>query len=140
HNMLPVSLTRFGLKAAMENFVERINASSKLQADLQILGLDRRLPEELEVAAYRICQELVQNVIKHAEATHTSIQIIDHTDALNIIVEDDGKGMHQALVSEGFGFTTIRSKVSLFKGSFDIESRPGHGTMAVVDLPVDVIG
>lgn len=136
HNMLPVSLTRFGLRAALENFVARINASAKLQADLQIFGLDRRLPENMEVAAYRICQELVQNVIRHAEASYTSIQLIDHTDVLNIIVEDDGKGMEVPLISEGFGFTTIRSKVGLFKGRFDVESRPGQGTMAVVDLPV----
>lgn len=136
HNMLPVSLRRFGLKAALENFVEQVNASQRLETRLQILGLERRLPEDVEVAGYRICQELVQNVIKHANASSIHIQVIDHRDALNIIVEDNGKGMLKNEVAKGFGFTTIQAKVDLFKGSFDIESQPGKGAMILVDLPL----
>jgi signal transduction histidine kinase len=134
HNMLPVSLSRFGLKAALETFVEQINASQQLETKLQILGLDRRLPEEMEVAVYRICQELVQNVIKHAGATSLWIQVIDHKDSLNIIVEDNGTGMQKKDITRGFGFTTIQSKVNLFKGSLGIESQPGKGSMVLVDL------
>lgn len=140
HNMLPVSLQRFGLKAALETFVEQINASQQLDASLQILGLDRRLPEEVEVASYRICQELVQNVIKHAGATFVRIQIIDHRDSLNIIVEDNGQGMVKQEVAKGFGFTTIQSKVDLFKGSFEIDSSPGRGSMVLVDIPLPLSG
>ncbi len=136
HNMLPVSLSRFGLNAALETFVEQINASRQLNTQLRILGLDRRLTEEREVAIYRICQELVQNVIKHANASSMSIQIIDHKDTLNIIVEDNGQGMQKQDITRGFGFTTIQSKVNLLKGSFAIESQPGKGTMVLVDLPV----
>jgi signal transduction histidine kinase len=136
HNMLPVSLKRFGLKAALETFVEQINASRQLDTRLQILGLERRLPEEIEVAGYRICQELAQNVIKHAGASYMNIQVIDHADSLNIIVEDNGKGMVKKDVSKGFGFTTIQSKVDLFRGSFEIDSKPGKGAMVLVDLPI----
>lgn len=136
HNMLPVSLQRFGLKAALETFVEQVNASRQLDTRLQILGLDRRLPEDLEVAGYRICQELVQNVIRHAHASYVNIQVIDHRDSLNIIVEDNGKGMLKNDIAPGFGFTTIQSKVDLFKGTFEIDSKPGKGAMVLVDLPV----
>lgn len=135
HNMLPVSLSRFGLKAALAAFVDQVNTSRQLKTNLQILGLDQRLPDEVEVAVYRICQELVQNVIKHARATALRIQVIDHKDSLNIIVEDDGTGIDKEHVTHGFGFTTIQSKVNLYKGSFDIESKPGKGTMVLVDLP-----
>jgi signal transduction histidine kinase len=138
HNMLPVSLKRFGLRAALESFVEQVNASQRLETHLQILGLDRRLPEDIEVAGYRICQELVQNVIKHARATYVKVQVIDHKDSLNIIVEDNGKGMVEKEIARGFGFTTIQSKVDFFKGSFEIDSTPGRGTMVLVDLPVAV--
>lgn len=103
---------------------------------MQILGLDRRLTEEREVAIYRICQELVQNVFKHANASSLRIQIIDHRDTPNIIVEDNGRGMQKQNITRGFGFSTIQSKVSLLKGSFAIESQPGKGTMVLVDLPV----
>jgi len=136
HNMLPVSLSRFGLKAALETFVEQVNASQQLETNLQILGLERRLPEDMEVAAYRICQELVQNVIKHACASSLRIQVIDHQDSLNIIVEDNGMGMQKKDITKGFGFSTIQSKVNLFKGSFDIESQPGKGSMVLVDLSI----
>ncbi|HEU5146243.1 MAG TPA: ATP-binding protein, partial [Chryseosolibacter sp.] len=136
HNMLPVSLRRFGLKAALETFVEQVNASQRLDTRLQILGLERRLPEDIEVAGYRICQELVQNVIKHAHASSVNIQVIDHRDSLNIIVEDDGRGMSKKEIAKGFGFTTIQAKVDLFRGSFEIESQPGKGAMVLVDLPV----
>ena len=136
HNMLPVSLGRFGLKAAIETFVGQINASQQLDTQLQILGLDRRLPEETEVAIYRICQELVQNVIKHANASSMRIQIIDHEDTVNIIVEDNGKGMRRDHIPTGLGFSTIQSKVNLLRGAFEIETQPGKGSMVLVDLHV----
>jgi signal transduction histidine kinase len=135
HRMIPVSLVRFGLKSALQTFADQINASEQLDVDLQILGYDRRLAEEIEVAVYRICQELVQNVIKHACASAVRIQIIFHDDALNIIVEDNGKGMNRDETMPGLGFNTLQSKVDLFKGTFSIESQPGRGTMVLVDLP-----
>lgn len=137
HNMSPVALKRFGLKAAIQSFLEQINISDQLDIDLQILGMDRRLPEEFELAAYRICQELVQNVIRHSKSSSMSIQIIGHADSLNIIVEDNGVGFDQRNVKAGFGFNTIQSKISLLKGSFVIESQPGKGTMVLVDFPIE---
>jgi len=136
HNMVPVSLGRFGLYAALQTFLEQVRASGALAVDLQILGLDARLPEELEVRVYRICQELVQNVIKHAHATTVRIQIIRHLDSLNLLVEDNGVGLSKAAMSRGFGFSTIQSNVDVFKGTFDIESQPGKGCLVLIDLPL----
>jgi signal transduction histidine kinase/predicted ATPase len=136
HRMVPVSLGRFGLKSAFQTFVEQINASEQLEVDLQILGYEHRIAEEIEVAVYRIGQELVQNVIKHASASAMRIQIILHQDSLNIIVEDNGKGMKKEEIVFGLGFNTLQSKVDLFKGTFAIESQPGKGTMILVDLPL----
>jgi signal transduction histidine kinase len=136
HTMVPVSLSRFGLSSALETFVEQVSASGQLDVHLQILGLEARLPEEMEVRVYRICQELVQNVIKHAHATTLRIQIILHNDSLNIMVEDNGVGLAKDSMSRGFGFSTIQSKVDLFKGTFGIESQPGKGCLVLIDLPV----
>jgi signal transduction histidine kinase/predicted ATPase len=136
HRMVPVSLHRFGLKSALTTFIEQVNASGQLDIDLQILGYERRLSENLELAVYRICQELVQNVIKHAKATILRVQVIQHTDALNIIVEDNGIGMRKDNISSGLGFSTIQSKVNLFKGTFEIESQLGRGTMILIDFPL----
>ncbi|MEJ1240229.1 AAA family ATPase [Chryseolinea sp. T2] len=137
HNMVPVSLSRFGLKSALETFVAPVVASGTLAVDLQILGLDVRLSEELEVRIFRICQELVQNVIKHAHATKMRIQIILHRDSLNLVVEDDGIGLNKDDLSRGFGFNTIQSNVDVFKGAFEIESQPGRGCLVMIDLPLD---
>jgi len=136
HNMVPASLSRFGLGPALNTFAAQVRASGELEVDLQILGLEERLPEEMEVHIYRICQELVQNVIKHAQASKLRIQIIRHDDAINISVEDNGVGMIKDSVPRGFGFSTIQSNVDLFKGTFTIESQPGKGCLVLIDLPV----
>jgi signal transduction histidine kinase/predicted ATPase len=136
HNMIPVSLSRFGLRSALETFVAQINASGQLNVDLQILGLESRLAEEMEVRVYRICQELVQNVIKHAKASKVRIQIILHNDSLNLVVEDNGVGMIKGNLSRGLGFSTVQSNVDLFKGTFSIESQPGKGCLVLIDLPI----
>jgi signal transduction histidine kinase/predicted ATPase len=136
HNMVPVSLSRFGLRSALQTFVAQVNASGQLDVHLQILGLEVRLPEEMEVRLYRICQELVQNVIKHAKATTLRIQIIRHRDSLNMVVEDNGVGLMKDTLNRGFGFSTIQSNVDLFKGTFGIESQSGKGCLVLIDLPI----
>ena len=98
--------------------------------------IDTWLPEAMEVRVYRICQELVQNVIKHAQATTLRIQIIVHNDSLNMMVEDNGGGLMKESMSRGFWFSTIQSNVDLFKGTFGIESQPGKGCLVLIDLPV----
>ena len=133
--MLPTALTKFGLKAALDTFIDTIQLSESLKVDVQILGLNKRLPEQTEVSLYRICQELVQNVLKHAKASTMRLQLIDHGDSINLIIEDDGKGMDQGQVVYGFGFHTIESKVRFLKGTFTIESQPGTGTMILINIP-----
>jgi signal transduction histidine kinase len=136
HNMVPVSLSRFGLPSALQSFVAQVTTSGQLDVDLQILGLEGRLAEEMEVRVYRICQELVQNVIKHARATTVRIQIILHKDSLNLMVEDNGVGLNKESMTRGFGFGTIQSNVDLFKGTLEIESQPGKGCLVLIDLPI----
>lgn len=136
HNMSPVSLRRFGLPSALQTLIEHINASGKMLGDLQILGLDRRLPEQTELTIYRICQELVQNTLKHAQASRLHLQLINHGDSLNITAEDNGTGMDQGKVSSGFGLLGIEAKVQMLHGTFDIESQPGKGFLAVIDIPL----
>jgi signal transduction histidine kinase len=136
YDMMPLSLHRFGLPPALNAFVDQINESQRVQVELQILGLDERLIEELEMTIYRICQELVQNVLKHAAATKLRIQIIRHLDRVNLIVEDNGIGMTTSSVVPGIGFDTITAKVDLYRGTFTIESSPGKGTMILIDIPL----
>ncbi|GGZ28702.1 hypothetical protein GCM10007049_22120 [Echinicola pacifica] len=136
HNMSPVSLTRFGLASALQTLTEQLNQSPQMEASLQVLGIQERLEEQLELTLYRICQELVQNVLKHAEATSIHLQIIRHPQSLNLTVEDNGKGMDMNSLSLGLGLEGIRAKVKMLEGEFDIESQPGRGCLAVIDIPI----
>ena len=135
HNMSPVTLRRFGLRDTLQTLIDQINVSNQLEADIQILGLEERLPEQLELTVYRICQELLQNVIKHAQATTLHLQIIKHLDTINIVVEDNGVGMAVEKVVSGFGFAAVQTKARLLKGNFSVESQPGKGCMVIVDIP-----
>ncbi|WP_137404979.1 AAA family ATPase [Echinicola rosea] len=136
HNMSPVSLRRFGLPSALQTLIEHINASGKMFGELQILGLSERLPEHTELTIYRICQELVQNTLKHAQASHLHLQLINHGDSINITIEDNGAGMDQQKTSSGFGLLGIEAKVQMLKGTFNIESQLGKGFLAVIDIPL----
>ena len=135
HNMSPVSLRRFGLHDTLQSLIEQINASAQIEAELQMLGLEERLPEQFELTVYRVCQELVQNALKHAKCSQLHVQIILHPDMLNLVVEDNGQGMDVNQVKPGFGFAAIQAKIKLLKGNFNIESQPGKGCMAIVDIP-----
>lgn len=139
HNMSPVSLRRFGLRKTLQALIDPINATDQIEADLQLLGLDNGLPEQLELTVYRICQELVQNALKHAKCSKLHVQIILHPDTLNLLVEDNGQGMDVNQVKPGFGFAAIQAKVKLLKGNFSIESQPGKGCMAIVDIPYGTV-
>ncbi|WP_186757559.1 AAA family ATPase [Echinicola salinicaeni] len=138
HNMSPVSLRRFGLSSALQTLIEQINISGQMEAHLQVLGMEERLPEQIELTIYRICQELVNNSIKHAKASSLHLQLINHLDSLNITVEDNGIGMEPKSQNSGFGLHGIEAKVQLLKGQFMIESHPGKGFLAVIDIPINL--
>ncbi|UCS95332.1 AAA family ATPase [Echinicola marina] len=137
HNMSPVSLRRFGLASALQTLIEEINLNDQMEAHLQVLGLEERLPEQIELTIYRICQELVNNSIKHAKATNIQLQLINHLDSINITVEDNGIGMDPQKQNSGFGLHGIEAKVQMLNGQFNIESQPGKGFLAVIDIPIN---
>ncbi|GAB3647561.1 hypothetical protein GCM10028791_09800 [Echinicola sediminis] len=138
HNMSPVSLRRFGLPSALQTLIEQINFGGQMDASLQILGLEERLSEQTELTIYRICQELVQNVIKHAKASTLHLQLINHLDSINITVEDNGVGLDKGKTGSGFGLQGIEAKVQMLNGNFSLESQPGKGCLAVVDIPINL--
>ncbi|MCH7413088.1 AAA family ATPase [Belliella sp. R4-6] len=136
HHMAPASLKKFGLKITLESFVENINSSGLLKINLQILGFSKRIPEKIEISIFRICQELLQNTMKHANATHASLQLIRHLDRINVLIEDNGKGMDTATIVQGLGFMAIQSKAKLLGGTFEVDSFPNRGTTIIIDIPL----
>lgn len=137
HNMMPEVLVRYGLDTALKDFTTEINKSKILTVVYQSMGIDKVKMEQSEaLAVYRIVQELMNNVLKHAGATEALVQVLGEHDKLVVNVEDNGKGfdVNKTLSSAGMGWNNIRSRVELLKGTIDIHSEPGKGTAVNIEL------
>jgi signal transduction histidine kinase len=139
HNMMPNALIRKGLAAAVREFIDNIAATGLLKVDLQIVGLSERLDSTMETVLYRVLQEMVSNIIKHAQASKVSIQLIKHDDGyLNFVIEDNGKGFdsREANNFSGIGLKNIMSRVQYLNGTVDFDSAPGRGTTIIIEVPL----
>ena len=92
HNMMPNTLIKLGLASAVREFITKLGNAPTLKVDLEIVGLDTRLDNQIETVLYRVIQEIVNNIIKHAKASQISMQLIRHDTELNIMIEDNGVG------------------------------------------------
>jgi signal transduction histidine kinase len=133
----PKALDDFGLVAALERLVETFSESSGIRAQLEARIGNERLPAEVETTVYRIVQEALTNVVKHAEATEVSILLVRRDGTLTAVVEDDGGGFDPATVrSDSFGVEGMRERVALHDGRLTVESTPGSGTTLRVEIPL----
>jgi len=138
HNMMPESLLKFGLPQAIQDYCESLNESKEIQVTFNNLNLHERLENSIEIVMYRIIQELINNVIKHAQAQYIFIQLSKNEHQLTLTVEDDGKGFDVKNINtvKGFGLTNIQSRVNYLKGKLDIDSSEGKGTSIFIEIPV----
>ena len=136
HNMMPEMLTKFGLDEALNEYCNTINTTKLLTVKYQSLGMAIRLEKSSEIIIYRIIQELLNNIMKHAAATEVMVQLIKEEARLSIIVEDNGKEFDTALLknNKGAGLTSIQSRVDYLKGRLDIHSEPGKGTLVNIEF------
>ncbi|HJQ32213.1 MAG TPA: MASE4 domain-containing protein [Pyrinomonadaceae bacterium] len=138
----PVALDHLGLDAALRSFVRDWSEHFRVAADYHGFGPDApRLPSEVETNLYRILQEALQNVHKHAGATRVSVLLERRDGRVVLIVEDDGRGFDpEAEAAEngerGMGVTNMRERASLLGGSLEVESASGAGTTLFVRVPV----
>jgi signal transduction histidine kinase len=138
HNMMPEMLTKFGLDEALKEYTNAVNATKLLAVKYQSLGMEDRIEKSTEIIIYRIVQELLNNILKHAEASEAFIQLIRENSRLNIVVEDNGKGFDTAILNDnkGAGWANIRSRVEYLKGQMDLHSEPGKGTLVNIEFNV----
>jgi len=136
HNMMPEMLTKFGLDEALNEYCNTINTTKLLTVKYQSFGMAMRLEKSSEIIIYRIIQELLNNIMKHAAATEVMVQLIKEEARLSIIVEDNGKEFDTALLknNKGAGLTSIQSRVDYLKGRLDIHSEPGKGTLVNIEF------
>lgn len=139
HNMMPEVLVRYGLDAAMKDYVAEINKAGMVKVVYQSMGLeDKEVEKSAALAIYRIVQELLNNVIKHARATEALVQLFNENDKLVVNVEDNGKGFDTRLSEEkgGMGWRNIRSRVELLNGKIDLQSSPDKGTAVNLEFNI----
>lgn len=128
HNLMPDLLQKYGLEEALFDYANRLS-NSTLDIDVQFLHYEHQLPQEQQLLVYRIIQELVNNAIKHANASQIIIQFIEHPTNYQVIVEDDGAGFDvQNTNSKSAGLYNIQSRVAFLKGKVTIDSQENLGT------------
>ena len=133
----PSALDDFGLVPAVERLASNLSEQSDLVVDLEARLGDRRLPPEAETALYRIVQEALTNVVKHASAHRVSITLVRKEESAVVVVEDDGGGFRPDDVRDGaLGFVGMRERVELVGGRLTVESSPGVGTTLVAEVRV----
>ena len=138
HNMMPELLTKFGLDEALKEYCNTINTTNLLSVKYQSVGMDARIEKSSEIIIYRIIQELLNNIMKHAAATETIVQLIKEEGRLSVIVEDNGQGFDNNLQknNKGAGLTSIQSRVDYLKGQLEIHSEKGKGTLVNIEFNV----
>ncbi|GGE39887.1 GAF domain-containing protein [Pedobacter psychrotolerans] len=133
HELMPTALAEFGLKAAIEEACSQL--TEKVEFHCMVALKQTKLDTFMELAIFRTLQELMVNVVKHAEATRCDVIVLKEESNVLITVRDNGKGMHPKLHQPGIGISSIKSKVLLLKGTIKINSRPGEGTQVRISLP-----
>jgi len=136
HNLMPETLVRFGLEEALKDYCNSIQSSTGIQVIYQQFGEYRKMNSRAEITIYRIIQELVNNILKYAEATQIIVQLTRDDIKTGITVEDNGKGFDTTILDQkrGAGFSNIKYRVNYFKGTLDINSQPGNGTSVNIEL------
>jgi len=137
--LTPGILEDFGLRIALEELMKRISPRD-LPVRLHLQGLELPLPAPVNIAVYRIIQELLNNVLKHAQATEVEVYVVREPRLLEVTVEDNGVGFSPQALEEqplaGIGLASIRNRVALLSGTLSLTSAPGRGTIVSLELPL----
>jgi signal transduction histidine kinase len=134
----PSALDDLGLVSALDRYIADYQARFGVQVDFVTQGIDDRLPLEIETSIYRIVQEALTNVARHARASAASVIVDRRRGTIRIIVEDNGVGFVPATRPEkSLGLQGIRERAALFNGTLTIEAEPGSGTSLFIEIPLE---
>jgi PAS domain S-box-containing protein len=142
YDLMPSVLEDFGLTPALQLLCEGVANRTNLKILFHAHGVTERLAPKIEIGMYRIAQEALNNITKHAQASEVNVQIVRHKIGIRLTVEDNGIGMKtkartpRADRSDGMGLLGMRQRAVSFNGGFTIDSSPGKGTMVNVEIPL----
>lgn len=133
HNLVPSNLVKNGLGKAVQEFCAQLNHNGATVIRVQETGRPERIDAVSELALYRVIQELIHNIIKHARATEACLSLSWQEKLLLVTIEDDGVGMSRE-TGKGIGLENIRKRVAALQGRFELESSPGQGTSVYLEF------
>ena len=133
-NLMPQTLIKHGIKAALEEFAGRINVAGNLYVETDFFGLDDRLTDVQEISLYRISQEWINNVIKYSDATKITLQITKDDEEITLMIEDNGSGFELDLLRQGTGngWKNMNSRANLIHGELEVDTTPGIKGSALI--------
>jgi signal transduction histidine kinase len=142
-DLRPSVLDDLGLLSAIRWYAQNRLGEDGVKARVEVTGEERDLPPQVEIALFRVAQEAIANIAKHAGAQHALVNVEFREDAIIIEIEDDGRGFDTAELnpqpgdSQGVGLMGMRERVELLGGRFQMESKPGSGTHIIVEVPLE---
>jgi signal transduction histidine kinase len=136
HSLVSSVLLKFGLSYAIKDMVEKYS-NSQLEIFCEIKYI-KRYDQDFEIKLFNISQELVNNILKHSEASVAKIILLEKNSKLFLTIQDNGKGFDKLQVStkDGLGINQINARIHMMKGKFSIETKKDKGTLITIELPV----
>jgi len=141
YNLRPFKLDQLGLTKAIEGMLRTTSAASGIRFSSQLENIDEVFAEELRINFYRIVQESLNNIVKHAEATETSIAIERRSEGVVLVIRDNGRGFtpgsgNSGSTPSGFGLTGMAERAQLLGGVLTVQAAPGRGTVVRAEFPL----
>lgn len=144
YDLRPMSLDDLGLVPTLQRYISNYVEENKIFVDFLVFGEPKPLKSVVELAAFRIIQEALTNIKKHSGANNASVRVEFTQEQLNLLISDDGKGFDKsklkAFVSEdsGYGLLSMRERVELLNGKFEVKASPGKGTKIFASISLDI--
>ncbi|MDG2448442.1 MAG: sensor histidine kinase [Saprospiraceae bacterium] len=141
HKMMPQALKKLGLRKALEDLITKMDMTHPFDAQFLVYGSEKLLNDNTNVMLFRIVQELLNNIVKYAQADEVLLQLTYSDEWLNLTIEDDGKGfdIEQIDSEKGMGLKSIEFRTGYVGGNYEIDSRPGAGTLVTINVPLQRI-
>ncbi len=141
YDLRPLILDNYGLFPAVESYLQSIQEKNNIDVELTIHGNNKKLTSRIEITLFRILQEALTNVLKHAHASRVRVKLIAEADVVSLTVEDNGSGLDISLLStanyqDRLGLAGIQERALLQNGTCNIISHPGKGTTISVSIPI----
>ncbi len=136
YNLHPLQIEEVGLTAAVESMLKRIAHVGDRTVSFTVDPIDELIPKEHAIHFYRSVQEVLNNAVKHADASAVEVTIVQDEDSLRAIVRDNGKGFDPKEKKDGYGMRSLNERVKILGGTYHIDSAPGAGTIIKIDIPI----